>query len=223
MAGGRHFHGRAFDLAYRALHRTCCTPTAITCVADIRTVPRSRHNPQFNGDALGGALKPENIEYVPLPALGGLRHARKDSPNTGWRNKSFRGYADYMQTEAFAEGLATLIHMSRQKRTAIMCAEAVPWRCHRSLVADALSVRGIPAVEILSESSYRLHKLTPFARVEGDANLPIRRNNRHYCCKHAVLARGQCAKPCRNCLGYPRVQPLCGRPALRSSRGRAGA
>ena len=139
----------------------------IESLADIRTVPRSRHNPQFNGDALADALKPENIEYVPLPSLGGLRHAGKDSPNTGWRNASFRGYADYMQTEAFAEGLTTLIHMSRQKRTAIMCAEAVPWRCHRSLVADALSVRGIPAVEILSESSYRMHKLTPFAQVEG--------------------------------------------------------
>ena len=139
----------------------------ITCLADIRTMPRSRHNPQFNGDALGRALKTENIEYVSLPALGGLRHARKDSSNTGWRNASFRGYADYMQTEPFAEGLESLIHMSRQRRTAIMCAEAVPWRCHRSLVADALSVRGIPAIEILSASSYRLHKLTPFAHVEG--------------------------------------------------------
>jgi uncharacterized protein (DUF488 family) len=136
-------------------------------LADIRTVPRSRHNPQFNSHALDHALKPENIEYAPLPTLGGLRHSRNDSPNTGWRNTSFRGYADYMQTEAFEEGLASLIHMSCQKRTAIMCAEAVPWRCHRSLVADALSVRGIPAVEILSESSYRMHKLTPFARVEG--------------------------------------------------------
>ena len=102
----------------------------IECLADIRTVPRSRHNPQFNEDALGPALKREHIEYVPLPALGGLRHARKDSLNTGWRNDSFRGYADYMQAEAFAEGLATLIHMSRQKRAAIMCAEALPWRCH---------------------------------------------------------------------------------------------
>ena len=139
----------------------------IVCVADIRTVPRSRHNPQFNDDALAHALKPENIQYVPLPALGGLRHARKDLPNTGWRNESFRGYADYMQTDAFEEGVATLIDMSRQKRAAIMCAEAVPWRCHRSLVADALSVRGIPAVEILSETSYRPHKLTPFAQVEG--------------------------------------------------------
>jgi len=136
-------------------------------LADVRTVPRSRRNPQFNADALAGALRAEGIDYVPLPALGGLRHARKDSPNGGWRNESFRGYADYMQTQAFTEGLDALIRMSREGRTAIMCAEAVPWRCHRSLVADALEVRGIPAVEILSERSARMHKLTPFARVDG--------------------------------------------------------
>lgn len=136
-------------------------------LADVRTVPRSRRNPQFNADALASALRARSIEYVALPALGGLRHARKDSPNAGWRNESFRGYADYMQTRAFEEGLDALIRMSRELRTAIMCAEAVPWRCHRSLVADALEVRGIPAVEILSERSARLHKLTPFARVEG--------------------------------------------------------
>jgi uncharacterized protein (DUF488 family) len=139
----------------------------IKCLADIRTVPRSRHNPQFNGDALGPALESAKIEYAPLPALGGLRHARKDSSNTGWRNESFRGYADYMQTEAFDAALEMLIRMSDRNRTAIMCAEAVPWRCHRSLVADALSVRGIPVIEILSESSYRDHKLTSFAHVEG--------------------------------------------------------
>src|ERR1700752_3026173 len=134
-------------------------------LADIRTIPRSRHNPQFNGTALANSVTAQHFEFMHIPALGGLRRARKDSPNTGWRNTCFRGYADYMQTEAFEERLATLIHMSRQKCTAIMCAEAVPWRCHRSLVADALSVRGIPAVEILSDSSYRMHKLTPFARV----------------------------------------------------------
>lgn len=139
----------------------------IECLADIRTVPRSRHNPQFNSDALNDALKKERIEYVAMPALGGLRRPRKDSPNTGWRNTSFRGYADYMQTEAFAEGLERLIDISRRKRTAIMCAEAVPWRCHRSLVADALDARGIPSIEVLSKTSYRPHKLTPFARVEG--------------------------------------------------------
>ncbi len=136
-------------------------------LADIRTVPRSRHNPQFNDTALAGMPAAEHLEYIPMQALGGLRHARKDSPNAGWRNASFRGYADYMQTEQFQAALEALIEMSRQKRVAIMCAEAVPWRCHRSLVADALSARAVPVIEILSESSYRAHKLTPFAQVEG--------------------------------------------------------
>jgi len=136
-------------------------------VVDIRSAPRSRHNPQFNDTSLAESLTARRIEYVHIQALGGLRRAHKDSPNTGWRNESFRGYADYMQGEEFRDALETLIRMSRQERAAIMCAEAVPWRCHRSLVADALAVRGIPAVEILSESSYRMHKLTPFARVEG--------------------------------------------------------
>ena len=141
----------------------------IACLADIRTVPRSRHNPQFNTDALAASLKAADIAYTPMPGLGGLRHPRKDSPNTGWRNESFRGYADYMQTEVFAAALHRLIAMSRQQHTAMMCAEAVPWRCHRSLVADALSVRAIPVIDILSETSWRRHKLTPFARVAGSA------------------------------------------------------
>jgi uncharacterized protein (DUF488 family) len=140
----------------------------IDALADIRTVPRSRHNPQFNAEALAESLAAAGIEYVPMPALGGLRHPRKDSPNMGWRNESFRGYADYMQTDAFQDALEALIGLSREKRVAIMCAEAVPWRCHRSLVADALSARGVPVVEILSESSYRMHQLTPFAKVEGE-------------------------------------------------------
>ena len=136
-------------------------------LVDIRTVPKSRHNPQFNSQALDEALTGAAIEYLAMAALGGLRHARKDSPNGAWRNKSFRGYADYMQTESFQHALGQLIEMSTHKRVAIMCAEAVPWRCHRSLVADALNVHGVPAVEILSEGNYRMHKLTPFARVEG--------------------------------------------------------
>jgi uncharacterized protein (DUF488 family) len=136
-------------------------------LADVRTIPRSRRNPQFNAEALASALRADDIDYVAAPALGGLRHPRKDSPNTGWRNSSFRGYADYMQTPAFDDGLGALIHMSREKRTAIMCAEAVPWRCHRSLVADALEARDIPVVEILSETNSRMHALTPFARVDG--------------------------------------------------------
>jgi uncharacterized protein (DUF488 family) len=139
----------------------------VECLADIRTVPRSRHNPQFNADRLAAALRPHKIEYVPLQALGGLRHPHKDSPNTGWRNDSFRGYADYMQTEEFTQGLENLLRLSRESRTTIMCAEAMPWRCHRSLVADALSVRGVLVVEILSATNYRDHELTPFARVAG--------------------------------------------------------
>ena len=136
-------------------------------LVDIRSMPRSRHNPQFNDTALVSGLTAEHLDYVHMKALGGLRRAPKESPNTGWRNESFRGYADYMQSEEFQDALEALVDMSRKKRTAIMCAEAVPWRCHRSLVADALSVHGVPVVEILSESTYRMHKLTPFAQVEG--------------------------------------------------------
>lgn len=143
------------------------TGYGIERLVDIRTIPRSRHNPQFNNSELAASLAAHHIEYVAMPALGGLRHPRKDSPNTGWRNKSFRGYADYMQTPAFHEGLESLIELGRQKRTVIMCAEAVPWRCHRSLVADVLGVHGVPVVEILSEHDHRMHTLTRFAHVEG--------------------------------------------------------
>jgi uncharacterized protein (DUF488 family) len=139
----------------------------IFCLADIRTVPRSRHNPQFNADSLAASLREHGIDYVALKALGGLRRPRPDSPNAGWHNESFRGYADYMQTEDFRAGLAQLLDLGRIKRTAIMCAESVPWRCHRSLVADALAVRGVSVVEILSETSHRDHRMTPFARIDG--------------------------------------------------------
>ena len=141
----------------------------IACLADVRTVPRSRYNPQFNRDALAEALRAHGIGYTGLRALGGLRHPRKDSPNGGWRNDGFRGYADYMQTAEFAAGLDSLIALGGVRRTAIMCAEAVPWQCHRSLIADALTIRGIPVVEILSARDWRDHKLTAFARVEGTA------------------------------------------------------
>jgi uncharacterized protein (DUF488 family) len=139
----------------------------IETLADIRTVPRSKHNPQFNTDALAKSLHGAGIAYVHMKDLGGLRRAHKDSRNTGWRNASFRGYADYMQTEEFAAAVDRLIDMSRRARVAIMCAEAVPWRCHRSLVADALNVLDVPVVEILSKGSSRPHKLTPFAHVKG--------------------------------------------------------
>ena len=163
--------GAIFTVGHSTLpiERFIALPRAygIERLVDIRTVPRSRHNPQFNDTTLASTLRTEHIEYVPMQSLGGLRHARKDSTNTGWRNASFRGYADYMQTEPFQDALQTLIQMSRPKRVAIMCAEAVPWRCHRSLVADALGARAVPVIEILSENSYRTHKLTPFAQVEG--------------------------------------------------------
>lgn len=139
----------------------------VTQLVDIRTVPRSRHNPQFAADQLAVSLPAAGIAFVPMQTLGGLRYSRKGSINMGWRNASFRGYADYMQTDAFAVAIAELVRISRAVSTAIMCAEAVPWRCHRSLVADALLARGIPVIEILSPTSSRPHKMTPFAKVEG--------------------------------------------------------
>lgn len=108
-------------------------------LVDVRTIPRSRHNPQFNRDTLPETLGSAEIAYAHLNELGGLRHARLDSPNTGWRNTSFRGFADYMQTPEFAVGLQALLQIAGLKQTAIMCTEAVPWRCHRSLIADALT------------------------------------------------------------------------------------
>ena len=136
-------------------------------VVDVRTIPRSRHNPQFNRDQLSPALHNSRIHYRHMPGLGGLRHARRDSANTGWRNMGFRGYADYMQTPAFEEGLACAIELAKRERVVLMCAEAVPWRCHRSLIADALLVRGIDAREITSGIRARPHVLTPWARVSG--------------------------------------------------------
>lgn len=141
----------------------------IEVLADIRTIPRSRHNPQFNADTLKATLEREGISYIGMPGLGGLRRPKKNSPNTGWRNEGFRGFADYMQTPEFEHALESLIELGTNRRTAIMCAEAVPWRCHRSLVADALAVREIPAIEILSETDHRPHTLTPFARACGTA------------------------------------------------------
>jgi uncharacterized protein (DUF488 family) len=136
-------------------------------LVDVRTIPKSRHNPQFERDALALSLASTGIEYTHLPGLGGLRHPHKDSINTGWRNASFRGYADYMQTPDFAANLERLIELASERPTAIMCAEAVPWRCHRSLIADSLSVRGIDVQEILSATKTQPHSLTPFARVQG--------------------------------------------------------
>ena len=142
----------------------------VTRLVDVRTVPRSGHNPQFNTEALSASLDTQGIAYTHLATLGGLRHARKDSVNTGWRNASFRGYADYMQTQEFEGGLSELMRLASKEPVAIMCAEAVPWRCHRSLVADVLTVRGIEVRHIMGPAKFQLHKLTPFARA-GDGRV----------------------------------------------------
>ncbi|MFZ1625795.1 MAG: DUF488 domain-containing protein [Gammaproteobacteria bacterium] len=134
---------------------------------DVRTVPRSRHNPQFNSDSLPAALEAAGICYSHIPGLGGFRRTSPSSPNGGWRNTSFRGYADYMQTPEFAGNLATLLKMVKKEKVALMCAEAVPWRCHRSLIADALVIRGISVDEISSKTRSQPHALTSFARVKG--------------------------------------------------------
>jgi Protein of unknown function, DUF488 len=139
----------------------------VTRLVDVRTIPRSRHNPQFNQETLPDALHAADISYLHIAGLGGLRQTRHDSPNQAWRNSSFRGFADYMQTPEFEENLQVLIDMARQERVCLMCAEAVPWRCHRSLIADALMVRGFHVEHIMSESHSLNHSLRPWARVQG--------------------------------------------------------
>jgi len=135
---------------------------------DVRTIPKSRRNPQYNTDALAKTLEKAHIRYKHMPGLGGLRHTRKDSVNTAWRNASFRGYADYMQTPEFEASLRQLIDQAAGHRTVIMCAEAVPWRCHRSLIGDALLARGIEVLDIMNTKPAKAHTLTSFARVEGE-------------------------------------------------------
>ena len=137
-------------------------------VVDVRSIPRSRHNPQFNREILAKKLRAARISYVHLRSLGGLRHARRDSQNMGWRNASFRGFADYMQTSKFESGLDRLMKLAAGKRTAIMCAEALPWRCHRSLIGDALTVRGVRVEDIMGLNQAKIHSLTSFARVRGN-------------------------------------------------------
>ena len=134
---------------------------------DVRTIPKSRYNPQYNSEAIEQSLRQAGIAYAHIKALGGLRHPRKDSPNTAWRNQSFRGYADYMQTPEFQSALEDLIAAAAAEPVVIMCAEAVPWRCHRSLISDALTARGYPVEHIMSATKSDPHTLTSFARVEG--------------------------------------------------------
>ena len=141
---------------------------SVELLADIRSVPRSRRHPQFNTDALAAVLGTAGIEYLHLPGLGGLRKPLPDSPNGGWKNESFRGYADYMQTPQFRESLDRLLHLASEQGVAIMCAESVPWRCHRSLVADALTARGVEVEHIMSATKRQSHRVTPFARIDGE-------------------------------------------------------
>jgi uncharacterized protein (DUF488 family) len=137
----------------------------VTRVIDIRTIPRSRHNPQFNGDTFPDALSEVSLSYQHMAGLGGLRHTHPDSLNLGWHNASFRGFADYMQTAEFKDNLQVLIGLAQKEVIALMCAEAVPWRCHRSLIADALIIRGVRVEHILSHTNRRTHVLTPWARI----------------------------------------------------------
>jgi uncharacterized protein (DUF488 family) len=140
----------------------------VELLVDVSTVPRSRHNPQFNLENLPASLTAAGIGHVHMPGLGGLRHPRKDSKNTGWRNDSFRGYADYMQTAEFSKNIDELLALDKERRVAVMCAESVPWRCHRSLIADALTARGIAVQHIMSATKASPHKLTSFARADGE-------------------------------------------------------
>ena len=145
------------------------TSQHIDRLIDIRRLPRSRRHPQFDHVALARSLADVGIEYTHAPNLGGRRRPAADSANTAWQNDAFRGYADHMQTEVFARAIDDLVKRAETERLALMCAEAVPWRCHRQLVADALVARGVEVCEIESESRIRPHAMTGWARVEGQA------------------------------------------------------
>jgi uncharacterized protein (DUF488 family) len=139
----------------------------IQLLADVRTTPFSRRNPQFHQEALAQSLREAGLQYRHMPALGGRRKSRKDSVNVGWKNQGFRGYADYMQTQEFWNALEDLVETCHPLPVAIMCAEAVPWRCHRSLIADAMVIRGWTVQHIISGSSSKTHTLTPFAKSDA--------------------------------------------------------
>lgn len=143
------------------------TVHGVKLIADVRKMPGSRANPQFGGTALENSLRDAGIGYVHLPGLGGLRRGIENSPNGGWRNASFRAFADYMLTPEFDAALSQLLQLAAEKKAAIMCAEAVPWRCHRSLIADALVVRGIRVEHIMTKTRTDAHALHNFAHVEG--------------------------------------------------------
>ena len=149
------------------------TAHGVTGIADVRTIPRSRRHPHFSADALASWLDPEGIGYLHLAALGGLRKPRPDSPNGGWRHSAFRGYADHMQTQAFADAIEALLIFAAGRNVAVMCAEAKWWQCHRQLIADALAARGLEVRHIMGPGAPPAHQLTPFARVaEGRVYYP---------------------------------------------------
>ena len=139
----------------------------IACLADVRTIPKSRHNPQFNSDLVKTSLKEAGIRYVHCPGLGGLRKPRHNSHNQGWKNAGFRGFADYLETKECAAAIEELVRLASKQRTAVMCAEALWWRCHRSLISDALRVAGIPVVHLLDQKKTAPHRLTSFAHIEN--------------------------------------------------------
>ena len=140
----------------------------LTGLVDVRRFPASRRHPHFGGDALAASLAGEGISYAWIPQLGGRRTPRRDSPHVGWRVEGFRGYADHMETREFADGLARLLVLAAERRTAVLCAEAVPWRCHRRLLADALLARGVEVRHVMSATKLDPHELTAFARVDGE-------------------------------------------------------
>ena len=185
MPGGHvartaNYSGRIGGIVYTIGHSThpfeefvgMLAGHGIDYLLDVRTVPKSRRNPQYNRDVMPAALAAQGIDYDHEPRLGGLRHPRPNSINGAWKNDSFRGYADHMQTPEFDDAIQRLIELSHARTPVVMCAEAVPWRCHRSLIADALAARGIPALHIMSASKMgasaaKPHKITPFARIVG--------------------------------------------------------
>ena len=140
---------------------------SVKVLVDVRTVPRSRHNPQFNKETLPASLKSSGVKYIHMPEIGGLRRPKCDSVNLAWRNMSFRGYADYMQTREFTDNLLKIMALARENCLALMCAEALPWRCHRSLISDALVVRHVKVQHIISAASTIMHELNEMAQVEG--------------------------------------------------------
>ena len=139
----------------------------VTLVVDVRTVPRSRHNPQFNKETLPDSLKHYGVRYIHMPEIGGLRHPKRESVNLAWQNSGFRGYADYMQTQEFTDSLLKIVALARENRLALMCAEALPWRCHRNLLSDALVIRHIKVEHIISKDSVINHVVNELAQVEG--------------------------------------------------------